>query len=705
MRDYTLTDTLGTLKAIVALLPFMFAPGYVAGWALNLFDFRKRRLILRSALSVALSIAICPMLSYLLGRYILPALWFFYAGALVGCFYLLTREVLRSKFKVFSLKPPKYTWITAFAVLLWTFLAIASSVDWQIGDRLYPPICAYDHSVRVAMTVALARQIPPENPFFANSGVTLRYHYLWLLFCSLPMRIVKFSARQIVDAGIVWCGIGLMSTIALVLKFLFGVRSRIERKTLLAIALLSVTGLDILPVLYTGFVNDSFLSDMEWWNDAQITSWMGSVLWVPHNVAALIACFVAFTVLRYQAETYDRWGAAPVIIAGLAFASAAGMSVYITFTFVIITALWLLTLFARSHPIEFAMFVSAGVVSLVWALSFLLSFRGPGNGTAFIELTVRSFPLGTSLLLRNGISLVTPAQITVARIVFLPLNYALELGFFLAICIIRLYCVGQGKVVPSAREFAAWTMVATSFFIGTFFRSTTIGSNDLGWRCFLPAQLIFLLWGAMFIHDSLFRALPDEAGHQAKGRQLANPWALRVLALLFLLGVASTGYQLYMLRMFPILVDRGSVHGPSWVLPNRDFGRRAYALRTAYEDLDFRLPPSAVVQANPSSGDPILNMLYSGRDSAAADTGCDTDFGGDPNVCKARVEKIHPFFETPDDKNLDATCRAYGISALVIEDSDPVWRQSSAWIWRRTPLVANDFVRAFACGAQVSSNR
>ena len=85
---------------------------------------------------------------------------------------------------------------------------------------------------------------------------------------------------------------------------------------------------------------------------------------------------------------------------------------------------------------------------------------------------------------------------TLVNLVFLPINYALELGFFLAVGVLRQRQLMSGRVEASTNELAAWTLVATSFLIGTFLRSSTTGTNDLGWRCFLPAQLILLLWGA-----------------------------------------------------------------------------------------------------------------------------------------------------------------------------------------------------------------
>ncbi len=183
MRNFTVVDTLGTLKASLALLPFMFAPGYVLGWALDLFEFRQRRPILRLILAVPLTIAICPMLSYLLARSLEPGLWVFHIGMFVASVVLLAKEVRRAQRPVSQYTSSKYIWVALGLMALWAVAAVGSMVDLQIGDKLYPPIVAYDHSVHTAMTAAIARHFPPNNPFFANAAVPLRYHYLWLLFC------------------------------------------------------------------------------------------------------------------------------------------------------------------------------------------------------------------------------------------------------------------------------------------------------------------------------------------------------------------------------------------------------------------------------------------------------------------------------------------------------------------------------------------
>ncbi len=692
MRNFTLIDTLGILKACLALFPFVFAPGYVAGWALNLFEFRQRRLILRLIFALPLTIAICPMPTYLLARFLEPALWAFYIVAFAACALLLAREIRRTRWRAVS----RYTWIGLGLIALWVIVAIGSMVDLQISDELYPPIAAFDHSTRTAMTVAIARHIPPSNPFFANAAASLRYHYLWLLFCSLPMKVFHLPPRYVVYSGVVWCGVGLICTIALGVKFLLRAQAEIERKTLLAVGLLAVTGLDILPTLYLGFARHLWAADMEWWNVVQITSWADSMLWVPHNLGALIACFVAFVLLRHQVDVHRRWATAPVIVAGLAYASAAGMSVYVTFTFVVAIAFWLLVLILRKGWLEFSMFVAAGALALLCALSFLVSLRGLGSGEAFVGFALRPFPLGIYFLHQFGIEFQSSFGFAVSHVLLLPINYGLELGFFLAVAILRLRQVTSSRLEASTNELAAWTMVITSFVIGTFMRSSTISINDLGIRCFLPTQLILLLWGAVIIHDWWFHS------SGVPSQPVLRPWVRQTLAALLLLGILGTAYQVFMLRTFPVLADRIGIKGLTWVDRDRHFGKRAYALRSAYEVLNMQLPASAILQSNPSRRYTILHSLYSGHDAAAADSECGADFGGDPALCAVRVKKLTGLFAFPDGNDLDATCAEYGIDAVVVEDADPVWREPSSWIWTQHPLVANDYVRAFRCGIAAS---
>lgn len=215
--------------------------------------------------------------------------------------------------------------------------------------------------------------------------------------------------------------------------------------------------------------------------------------------------------------------------------------------------------------------------------------------------------------------------------------------------------------------------------------------------------------GAVIIHEVIIHGvIIDDRWFHPSGlpsQPALRPWVRRTLAALLLLGIVGTAYQVFMLRMYPVLADRVGIRGLTWVDLDRHFGKRTYALRSAYEVLDAQLPALAVLQSNPSRRYSILHSLYSGHAAAAGDAECGTAFGGDPAPCAVRVKKLADLFASPDGRIVDATCQEYGIDALVVEDLDRVWQEPSSWVWSRSPIVANDYVRAFRCGAAASGIR
>ncbi len=220
------------------------------------------------------------------------------------------------------------------------------------------------------------------------------------------------SPRYVVYAGVVWCGMGLMCVVAVsASSFWCESKPASSEQLCLRLACCPSPASTSCPTLYLGIAKHFWLDDMEFWNEAQITSWAGSVLWVPHHVAALIACFVAFLLLRHQADA-KRWATGPVIVAGMAFASAAGMSVYVTFTFVVAVALWLLALIARKAWLEAAMFVGAGAVA--FALGAAVPSQ-PSRSRAAARLlwkfALRPFSFGLYLAHLIGINLRTRIRI------------------------------------------------------------------------------------------------------------------------------------------------------------------------------------------------------------------------------------------------------------------------------------------------------
>jgi len=73
-----LEDLAGALRAIALFPIFVVAPGYVAAF-LDVFGFRSRSLSFHLALSLVLSISLCPILAYMIGRFVsMAVVWALY---------------------------------------------------------------------------------------------------------------------------------------------------------------------------------------------------------------------------------------------------------------------------------------------------------------------------------------------------------------------------------------------------------------------------------------------------------------------------------------------------------------------------------------------------------------------------------------------------------------------------------------------------
>ncbi|MDR3699195.1 MAG: hypothetical protein P4L56_06135 [Candidatus Sulfopaludibacter sp.] len=664
-----LRDIAGTAGAFAVFALFAFAPGYSLAWALDLVDFRRRGPAARASLALALSIGVCPAIAYLAGRFApAGAVWLVFAPFWAAFVALLAKE---------RILPRGYRVAKVLAVA-WLALGTGSLIDLEWGGRLYYSVIAHDYTLRVAITSAVTRAgIPPPNPYFYPGGpVPLRYHYFWMALCSLAQRTGghAISARFAAFGGTLWCGLGLMAILALYLRFVDPEGSaRLPRRVAIAIALLAVTGLDLFPnllLMSTGVI----LPDMEWWND-QVTSWVGTMLWVPHHLASLVACLTGFLLL-WTANGRRR----NAIVAGFCFASATGCSVYVTFTFAIFLAVWGLIAVVRKWYRETAMLALAGsCAALLVVPTYLMGLRGQASGGAFVVPTIRMFKLPDLMLLSLH---VTGWQLALANLLLLPLNYFLELGFFLVVGIIAL----KTKRVWSRWDLAAATMAGTSMAVCTFLRSGVIGNNDLGARGFLPAQFVLLLWAA-----SLW-GKPELAGRALR------PW----LAFLLVAGVAGTVYEVCLLRLYPVRTEFAPDPDYPYLATDRQFGKRTYAARQVYEQLRQTLPAAAVMEHNPNLELGYIPYgLYADRQLAAESLDCGTVIGGDASVCAVMHPLLNALFnpkaELPPPQ-VDAVCKQFGIDVLVVRDTDPVWADPRSWVWTRRPLAANSMVRALPCG-------
>jgi hypothetical protein len=705
--NFTFLDLIANSTAFFLFPLFIFIPGYVFGWLSDVFGFRKRSLLARFAISTPLSIAVFPIFTYLLWHWSVVAVWVMYGACWIGFLTLLfhDRHIWLS-----GLAISKTAGILLAIIAGWVVLGMFCLIDMQIGNRLYFPSAAHDYTLRVAFVSSITRTgIPPHNPyFFPGRPLTLRYHYFWFILCSLVDQLggALVSPRQAMLASILWAGIGLIAVVPLYLRF-FQPKGpvNIERRTLLGVALLSVTGLDILPVILFAWLTPlGLLPTIEWWNN-HIAAWTHAILWVPHHIAGLISCLTGFLVIWYVVRAPgSRNVILAGVIAGLAFASAVGLSIYVTFVFTFFLAIWLIiTLFKRNLR-EAAAICSAGVIALAASAPYLWELLEAGSGQRsgggpFVQLTIRWFSIAEALTLiiwPNGPAWREP----LANAILLPLNYYLELGFLFKVGLVQWKRMRRGGDFFSQKELCGFTMAVTSIMICTFLTSGTISGNDLGWRGFMVAQFMLLIWGAELC-DEGFLAFSGRVGPEQRTTMFGDN-RRGVLIALIVLGVCGTLYEVCMFRFFPLITDEFPIRRYRYLAPDHKLGKRTYALRQTYEALRTKLPEHAIVQHNPNAvpGD-LFFGLYGDRQAAAETAKCGVVFGGDPALCNGIISPINDLFEKPGAigvDRIDAVCKTLSIDALVVKDTDKVWADKSGWVWKTQPVIANDYARAFLCG-------
>jgi len=359
--------------------------------------------------------------------------------------------------------------------------------------------------------------------------------------------------------------------------------------------------------------------------------------------------------------------------------------VYVALTFFVFLAVWGLIGLIRKWRRDTGLLVLAGCCAAVPLLQYVRDLRGPASGGSFLVPTVRAFKIPDLILASMHAA---DWKISLANLLLLPLNYFLELGFFLSIGLIALKRLRAAKQPWSRWELAACAMAGSSIAVCTFLRSGVIGNNDLGYRGFLPAQFILLVWAVSL----------------AGGPRLHRLRLRGFLAFLLLAGAAGSVYQVCLLRGFTVLSDFARVTRYPWLGEGSQIGNRTYAARQVYEQLRQTQPVTAVMQYSPSDPEFIPYGLYSDRQLGAISSDCGTVMGGDPSLCGGMYPLVAALFEptaAAPAPGVDAVCNQFDIRVLVASDKDPVWADPRSWVWNRKPLAANSTMRAVACGKGV----
>ncbi len=705
MLNFTAQDLFGSAIALLLFPLVSVFPGYVLGWAFNLFLFNSRTWIARLAISLVLSAAVLPVLAFLVLRFLPPAfamLPLFLCAVLCGAGEL--NRYNRSRHSPASGIDPQsrlYRRIGILFGVIWVVFSLLLLVDFQFGRQLYFANVAYDYTTRIAVINAISRTgVPPINPsYFPGRPEKLTFlYYYWYISPSLIDQIggTLVNSRQAMLAGTIWTGLALMAGIALYLRL----RNRRPHHPwiapLIGIQLLLVSGVDVVPVLAIEARARYLLGHMllsgavEGWN-MPVMSWLNAITWVPNHVLAAVQCFAALLLVLsvIDGSPGQRWIAG--ILAGLAFASAFGSSIWVMLVFAVAWILWgLILLLTRKNQSLVWVMVLAGLVGMGLSLPYILDLLhsgGVSGGGLPVALFVRPFMLNSLLL---------PASLQpVANLFLLPLNYLMELGFFFIVGLFWLQHRRRYADPDSPFPRFEIILLGTVAVLLSFVYSTLITINDLGIRGWLLGQVVLLVWASDILQDWLGKLPPWP--QNIFRRVAGQPSIGRAVLALLVLGILTTCLEAFSTRMWSMLVDWDVAGFPNNLSPDTHFGSRMYDARLAYAFIDSHLPQDIVVQYNPDIYLDRPSGLYGERQVAISDR---TMYGVPLNTFLAIQKDLAQIFEHDATwEEIDRKCSQYSIDVLVVYDLDPLWTRLPGLETQRKPLYQNDRYVVLACGA------
>jgi hypothetical protein len=680
--NFTFQDILGAALAFCLFPLVIIIPGYVVGWWLGLFDFRQRHFVVRLGIGLILSFAISPVLLHLTSSLVS---FNFSLLTLAGLGILFVLILRKERPALLSSEPSSGAHFIFWTGLAWVVFAIVSLINIQWGNRLFFSVVSFDQTTRVSIIEAMTRTgVPPINPsYYPGHPVPLTFlYYFWYILGSLIDAAAGpyVDARAALNASSAWAGLGLMSAIALYLRQRSsGLSQSVWRSAKIGIGLLAVSGLDIFPIILLMLRTGVLVGSVDVWN-TWIPSWIASALWAPHHVASLIACLSAM-MLAQSARTVPTSKKYMLLgVAGVAFASALGLSIYVTIVFTIFWGVWILAIFIQKTERSLILpMISSGLIALLLIAPFLMGLLSGGGNGAEGHFPI-AFEIRTFLQLESFVSAWPFFARSLIMLLVLPINYLFELGFFFlaALYWFRL----KEKIVFRSNPFhlAELLLFLVVLLIASCFRSTLITSNDLGWRAWLPGQFILLIWGVDVIETMVF---PAAAVHSISGEAKKN----RNLLLVFLvIGVMTSALDAVLLRT-------------AWpLMTGADETRRYYSARLAYQYLRDHIPSFVVTQNNPLYYVDRPSGMYGTHQMVISDR---TAYGVPADQFNKLAGDVGELFILKNSKDwqfADNICKKYSIGVLIIEDEDPIWESLPILKKQRPALYENSRYAIFACG-------
>lgn len=670
--NYSIVDLAGVIGGTAACATLLLLPGLALGHLTDAFGFRRIRTARIYILALVLGYAVLPVLDSILCR-------FLGLGAALAFNLLLAGYGLRAAW-LQGLPLPDRPALAACGI--WLALLVYAWIDLDTGDRLYPSLLLLDIVKHAATVRALVESgsAPPIDPFFMRDDPA-GYYYFYYVLSALAERLCAgwIDARAAVAGQVFWTGLATVGVASLVFEKA-GLAGR-QRVTLM-LGLMLAAGLQIIPVVMAGLAGQPWLGQINWWSD-QVAGWPVSLLWVPHHVACLIACWAGFLFL---AEAVDGDAGLPsrrglsMALAAMAFASAAGLSIWVTLGAVATVLLWAGVLAFERRWRAVLVIAGAGLLSVAVALPYLVELlRYRAYGAAPLALTVRAFPF-TDVLLADGIARY------LGRLATLPANYAIELGVFL----IGSYLFWRRRLSQreAGNETARLLVLSAlaGLLLATFVKSTIV-NNDLGWRVILFSQFAALLWTV---------AVLDREPVRVALRGGSSP-ATTAIVLTAVLGFLGMAYDLVALRAYHplgLLGEEGMQRNP---VIDREV-RAAYAWLAA--NADRRL----LTQHNPDAKRAFGYGLYGRSRVAVSDRDNARLFGASEAEVTSRLEELVPVFATP--MPVEEARRRFShhrIDVVLVTAADAAWHDKASWVWAMPSLHATAHVRVLSVSANLDA--
>jgi hypothetical protein len=603
-------------------------------------------------------------------------------------------------------------WITALIAGGWIAYVLFTLVDFQHGHKLFFSVVMADQSYRIAFTDAVVRSgIPPANPlYFAGSVAPMRYYYFWYVLCAVVVKLAHVTSQQSFIASSIWAGFGLLALVRLYTQHFYRWQ---RRQRWLAIGLLLVMGADLVPALGNSLLQSGLNGDIEWWSVDPIDAWPDSLLWVPHHVASVLCCLLAFLLLWMTREaTSRRDQLCAIAIAALAFASAFGLSVFVAFGFALLVAAWLVRLGVLKPPelhTHLRHVLIAGILAVAALSPFLFEITRTPSQTTQSESGATSlaanhiFSLSVRPLIDSGLITGTPALVGLnqrhpilldqgIRLLLLLPGLAMELGVYGAVLIFIWNMRRRGTWPASPTRDTALVVTLLGLTMTMFLSSSVISNNDFGYRAVMLPQFFLTLLTADALGAWWF-AEADAVLPRTRARQY-------LVYSLLVLGFAGSLYGTVLLRAWLPLEARklDDGFGPS--------AQDALEVRDAFARLHRVSSPDAVVGFPPiepavgrkdsevmSPSDYYQRMLVmnAGRQILNAEWKCATHFGGDPALCHEIQRETSHLYSNPAPAATFARnyCSRFGVRYLVLSHREPIWNLPVGWP-AELPVIAQE---------------